>query len=100
MLYLIEVKAGMDRANEIDKGEGPGPTFAKIAERFKPQSIWGNPTKREAIMIVELKSPAEMAELMYILTWFAGGEPRFRPLMSPETYEEAIKAAKKIITPP
>jgi hypothetical protein len=100
MMYLVEVKAGMERANEIDKGEGPGPVFQKIAERFKPQSVWGNPSRRQAIMVVDLKTPADMAELMYALTWWAGGEPTFTPIMPPETYGEAISAAKKIATPP
>jgi hypothetical protein len=99
MLYLVDIEAGMEQANEIDKGAGPGPVFAKIAERFKPQSIWGNPTKRQAIMVVDLKTPADMAELMYILTWWAGGTPKFTPIMSPETYGDAIAAAKKIASP-
>jgi hypothetical protein len=59
----------MERANSIDKGEGPGPVFAKIVERFRPQSVWGNPTQREAIMIVDIKNPTDTAELMYALTW-------------------------------
>ena len=90
----------MERANAIDKSEGPGPTFKKIVERFHPQSVWGNPSRREAIMIVELKDTKEMAELMYALTWFTGGEPKFTPLMPPETFDEAIKSAKSIVTPP
>jgi hypothetical protein len=51
-------------------------------------------------MVVDLKSPTEMAELMYVLTWWAGGEPTFTPIMSPESYDEAIRAAKKIVAPP
>jgi hypothetical protein len=96
----VDVKAGMERANEIDGGEGPGVVFSKIASRFKPQSVWGNPTRRQAIMVVDLKTPADIAELMYALTWWAGGEPTFTPIMSPETYDVAIKAAKKIANPP
>ena len=34
MLYLVQTDAAMGRANQIDAGEGPGPTFAKIADRF------------------------------------------------------------------
>jgi hypothetical protein len=56
MLYLVDIEAGMERANEIDKGEGPGVVIGKIVERFKPQSIWGNPTKRQAIMVVDQES--------------------------------------------
>ncbi len=100
MLYLVQVVAGVERANAIDKGEGPGPTFKKIVERFHPQSVWGNPGRREAIMVVDLKDSKEMAELMYVLTWFTGSDPKFTPLMGPETFDEAIKSAKSIVTPP
>ena len=100
MLYLVDVKASMEKANEIDRGEGPGATFKKIVERFHPQSFWGNPARREGIMIVDLQNSADMAELMYVLTWFTGSEPTFTPLMGPEGFDEAIKAAKKIISPP
>lgn len=100
LLYLVEVSAGMERANEVDKGEGPGPVFEKVAKRFHPQSFWGTPDKRRSIMVVDLKGPADMAELMYILTWFTGGEPTFTPIMPAEVFGEAIAAAKRIATPP
>ena len=60
----------------------------------------GTPLRRQIYMIVELETPAKMAELMYIITWFAGFEPTFTPLMSPETYAEAITNAKRIVKPP
>ena len=100
MLYLVELSASMERANAIDKGEGPGPTFAKIAERFRPQAMYGDPSRRHIFMLVELDGPAQMAELMYVLTWFAGGEPKFTPVMPPEVYGEAIENAKRIVSPP
>ena len=100
MLYLVEVHAGMERANAIDAGEGPGPVFAKVAERFKPEAFYGNPTRRQIFMIVNLETPAQIAELMYMLTWFTGSEPSFTPIMRPEIYAEAIANAKKILAPP
>jgi hypothetical protein len=100
MLYLVDVTAAMDRANEIDANAGPGATLQKIAERFKPQGFWGVPSQRRAIMIVELGDSAEMAELMYALTWFTGGEPTFTPLSAPQAFDKAIAAAKKITSPP
>ena len=89
----------MERANEIDRGAGPGETFAKIAERFRPQSFWGDPTRRRIFMAVELETPAKMAELMFVLTWYTGCNPSFTPLMPPETFGEAIENAKKIVSP-
>jgi hypothetical protein len=100
MRYLVEGHASMERGNTIDAGEGPGPIFAKIVERFRPEAFYGNPLRRQIYMIVELETPAKMAELMYIITWFAGFEPTFTPLMSPETYAEAITNAKRIVKPP
>jgi hypothetical protein len=100
MLFLVQVRASMDRANTIDAGEGPGATFAKIAQRFRPQQFWGTPTRREATMVVDLETPKDVAELMYVLTWFSGTEPTFTPLIKPEIYDEASAAAKRIVTPP
>jgi hypothetical protein len=51
-------------------------------------------------MVVDLDTPAKMAELMYVLAWFVDVEPTFTPLMSPEIYGDAIAKAKQIITPP
>ncbi len=99
MLYLVEVEGAMEKANDIDRGGGPGETFAKINERFRPQSFWGDPTGRHTFMVVELETPAKIAELMYILTWFTGSNPRFVPLMAPEVYGEAIENARKIVSP-
>ena len=100
MRYLVERHASMERGNTIDTGEGPGPIFAKIVERFRPEAFYGNPSRRQVFMVVELETPAKMAELMYIVTWFAGAEPTFTPVMPPETYTEAITNAKRIVSPP
>jgi len=100
MLYLVEAHASMERGNTIDAGEGPGPMFAKIVERFHPEAFYGNPSRRQVFLVVDLETPAQMAELMYILTWFAGTEPTFTPVMRPEAYAEAIQNAKHIVPPP
>ena len=100
MLYLVQVGASMERANTIDAGDGPGPVFAKVAERFHPEAFYGNATKRQVFMVVNLDTPVQIAELMYILTWFAGEEPTFTPIIRPEVFGEAIANAKKIIAPP
>jgi hypothetical protein len=99
MLYLVEVWPSIEKGDTIDQGEDPGPFFAKVAERFQPQAIYGDPTKRHIFLLVELETPAKMAELMYAITWFTGNEPKFTPLMPPETYMEAIAHAKQLIAP-
>jgi hypothetical protein len=69
-------------------------------ERFRPQAYYGVPTRREGVMIVELETPAKVAELMYVLTWATGTDPTFTPLIKPEVYEEALNNAKRIVSPP
>jgi hypothetical protein len=100
MLFLVQAAADVDTANRVDASGGPGPAFAKIAERFRPQAFYGNPTRRELVMIVELETPAKVAELMFVLTYFSGREPTFTPLTKLEIFGEALKNAKEIISPP
>lgn len=100
MLYLVQTHAEMKTANAIDAGPGPGPFFANVLERFRPEAIYGSPDRRSLIMVVNLDTPTQMAELMYALTWFSGNEPTFTPVMKPEVYGEAIANAKRIINPP
>ena len=100
MLYLVEAHASMERGNKIDAEQGPGPIFAKVVERFHPEAFYGNPSRRQIFMVVDLDTPAKMAELMYVLTWFAGTEPTLTPVMRPEIYAEAIENAKRIVSPP
>jgi hypothetical protein len=99
MLYLVEAHPSIEKGNAVDSGEGPGPVIAKIVERFHPEAIYGNPSRRQVFMVVNLDTPAQMAELMYVLAWFVDVEPTFTPLMRPEIYSEAIANAKRIITP-
>ncbi len=95
MKYLVELNASMERGNAIDAAGGPEPLFAHVVERFKPEAFYGNPTKRQTFMIVDLATEAEIAELMYIFTWFSGTEPTFTPIMSPEVYATGIENAMK-----
>jgi hypothetical protein len=99
MLYLVEAHPTCEQADKIDAGEGPGPVLAKLAERFHPQAFYGNPSRRQIFMIVELATPADIAELMYALSWFVKTEPTFTPLVPPELFGEAIAAAKRITSP-
>ena len=100
MQYLVQLRAAMQQANKIDAADGPGPTFGKIVDRFRPEAIYGSPDHRSLIMIVDLDTPVQIAELMYLLTWFTGSEPTFTPVMKPEVYGEALEAAKRILLPP
>ena len=95
MKYLVEVTASIERGNAIDAQGGPAPFFAHVVERFKPEAIYGNPTRRQVFLIVDLPTEADVAELMYLWTWASGTEPRFIPIMSPEVYAQGIENAMK-----
>jgi len=79
MRYLVEGHASMERGNTIDTGEGPGPIFAKIVERFRPEAFYGSPSRRQMSMVVELETPAKMAELITFLPGLLGLSRRSRP---------------------
>jgi hypothetical protein len=100
MLYLVEAWASMERGNAIDGGEGPGPFFGRLVERFRPQALYGDPTRRHVFMVVELETPANVAELMYAFTWWTGIEPKFTLVMPLEVYGEAIEHAKQLTSVP
>jgi hypothetical protein len=95
MKYLVEAHASIARGNEIDEKGGPGPLFAHIAQRFKPEAFYGNPTRRQAFLIVDLATESDVAEPMYVLTWGTGTEPTFTPIMRPEAFGSAIENAMK-----
>jgi hypothetical protein len=98
MKYLVEAHASMERGDAIDQKGGPATLFAYIAERFKPEAFYGNPTRRQVFLIVELPSEADVAELMYIFSWAVGAEPTFTPVMAPDVYAQAIANAQRAPT--
>jgi len=59
MLYLVEAHASIEQGDRVDSGDGPGPIFAKIVERFHPEAMYGNPTRRQVFLIVNLDTPDE-----------------------------------------
>jgi hypothetical protein len=95
MKYLVEARASMERGNAVDQKGGPGPVFDHIVKRFKPEAFYGNPSRRQIFLIVDLATEAEVAELMYVLTWFVGTEPTFTQLTALKTFAEGIENAMK-----
>ncbi len=95
MKYLVEAHASMERGNAIDANGGPAPLFAHIVERFQPEALYGNPTRRQVFLIVDLETATDVAELMYLFTWSTGNEPVFTPIMAPQGFGPAIENAMK-----
>ncbi len=98
MRFMVEIDAGMEKANAIDASGGPGAMLAKLGERFKPEAVYGKASLRGAYIVVDLKSPADISELMYALTWGTGGEPKFTPILT-ENFDEIIGHAKSLVSP-
>jgi hypothetical protein len=48
----------MEPANAVDAGDGPGPIFAKIVDRFRPEAIYGTPIRGTVFMGVNLEPEA------------------------------------------
>jgi hypothetical protein len=95
MKYLVEFHASIERGNAIDAKGGPGPLFGHVVQRFKPEAFYGNPTRRQAFLIVDLATESDVAELMFVLTWAGGTEPTFTPIVRPEVFGAAIENAMK-----
>jgi len=95
MKYLVEVTPTVEKGNEIDAKGGPGPVFSYVNERFKPQAIYLNATKRQAFLIVDLGSEADLLELSVYATQVCGAEPKVIPLTSPDTATKALAGINK-----
>lgn len=95
MKYLVEATVSIERGSAIDNKGGPESVIEYIAQRFKPEAMYGNPPRRPVFIIVDSATGAEIAELMFILTRAAGAEPKFTPLMPAEAFSPAIEKAKK-----
>jgi hypothetical protein len=72
--------------------------LAKLGERFNSEAVYGKASLRGAYIVVDLKSPADISELMYALTWGTGGEPKFTPILT-GNFDEIIGRAKLLVSP-
>ena len=84
MKYLVVTHPSIERGNAFDSQGGPAPFIAHIMERFKPEVFYGTPTRRQLVLIVDLATEADVAELMYLFTWANGTEPSFTTLRAHE----------------
>jgi hypothetical protein len=95
MKYLVEATASIERADAIDEKGGPAPLFSYIVQRFKPEVFYGNPTRRQVFLIVDLATETDVAELMFVIVRNVGAEPKFTPIMPVENFGKAIEKANK-----
>ena len=50
MRFMVDIDAGMEKANAIDAGGGPGAMLAKLGERFKPEAVYAKAARRGAAL--------------------------------------------------
>jgi hypothetical protein len=88
MLYLVQARAAMERANTIDAGEGP-------VERFRPEAVYGQCDAARAIHGGESRHTGADGRInvCHHVVRRRGAHSR------PEVFGEAIANAKRIICP-
>ena len=93
MRYMVYFEVPIEVGNRMDfEGEGPGPIFGHIMERFAPEAVYSQAGMRAVFMVVDLNE-AQMTELMLVVSKTLGTYPDFAPIMSAEaTMEVAAKA--------
>lgn len=72
----------------MGSGRQPGSTRGK---RFKPEAFYGTPYHRKIVMVVDLPTEADVAELMMIAVRTVDTEPKFTPLIDPALFGAAIE---------
>jgi hypothetical protein len=95
MRYLFEIVAPAERGNEIESKGGPGPFFAYIVERFKPEAMYASTLRRQMWLVVDLASFAQVHELMQICSRATGTEPTITPVvLGPEAAQAIAEATE------
>jgi hypothetical protein len=94
MKYLVQVTPSFEAANKLDAGPGgPGPLFAHIGDRFKPEAFYVGADSRTAWWVIDFDGPQSMTEFLHIMVQKAGTEPRLSPVMRGTDATKVIPAA-------
>jgi hypothetical protein len=93
MRYMVHIQIPLEAGNALDDPNGPGPgeLIKHIVGRFKPESMYLSPARREIWMAVDFEKQAHIAELMLIATRKFGTYPEFIPVVTLQEFPEMIK---------
>lgn len=83
MRHLVSVEVGGQAADALDASGGPGPLFARIGERWKPEVFYVAAGKRAAYWVIDFESNASVAELLHLLLAKTGATPTLVPVLTP-----------------
>ena len=91
MKYLIEITPPVELANAADDKGGPGPVFGYLVKRFRPEVMYGSALQRSLMMILDLPTVDDLAELMIASGRSAAAEPRVVPLIDADALLAALQ---------
>ena len=103
MKYMVQFELTPEAGLKIESQPGgPGPIVKRILDRFKPEATYFAMSRRACWWIVNLDTPADVAELMIAVTDLVGRHPEFVPIVPGADFggviEKALPAAKKLIS--
>jgi hypothetical protein len=100
MKFMVHMQVTEAAGKILEQGAGPGPIIGRVLERFKAESVYMCPTKRQ-LWFVAAFEPADMAELMIAGSEICGQYPEFSPVVPAADFGavvgKAIPGAKKLL---
>jgi hypothetical protein len=94
MRYLVTCEASKDAGDRLDtQPGGPGPFFAQVAERFRPEAFYVAADRRAVFWIMDLPDAAAITELMHLTLAKAGSYPVLQPVLTGDEARTAVPAA-------
>jgi hypothetical protein len=96
MKYLVTIDIPVEKGLELAAQGGPGPVLKQLSEQFKPEAMWGTPTKRSLFAIIELADAVDIAGLMNLCADKLGCYPHMELVVSAQELPGlAAKASEK-----
>jgi len=92
--FLVSVAAEWQAANHLDRQpSGPGPLFAYIGERFRPDAFYVEATRRTAWWVIDFADAAALTEFTHVMIARAGTYPTCVPILTGEEAAQVIPDA-------
>ncbi len=94
MKYHVKIAVTIEAGQKIENDpQGPGPKIGRLMARFKPEATYFGTNERTMFMIVELATPADVAELMIAGSMISGAYPVFTQVVPGNEFEGVISKA-------
>jgi hypothetical protein len=94
MRFLVSVEASKEAGDRLDSQPGgPGPLFAQVAERFRPESFFVRADRRAVYWVMDLADASAVTELMHLCLHRMGATPELVPVLTGEEAKASIPLA-------